>query len=146
MTNTNTPVTQSDDFSAELDCDRMDFTALHDKQFACMVSTGDRNECKALCSTIHGPYDFFGMVEVVGKTWADHQHHMKPFILDKKLDHKAKWLDSGTVDYIESNFNQIILVGVLEKELFGDDDEDDVVIEAGVVEEEDNFFDQKEEK
>ena len=143
MSDLEKPVTQSEDFSAELDCDRMDFSNLHDEQFACMVSTGDRNDCKALCSTIHGPYSFFDMVSIVGKTWAEHQHHMKPFILNTKLREKAQWLDQGTVDYIEANYQQMILVGVFEKELFGDDEEGEVVLTAGVVEDEKNFFDKE---
>ena len=48
---------------------------------------------------------------------------------------------------VEANWEQMILVGVFEKELFGDDDEDDVVLKAGVTEdEEDNFFDKKKEE
>jgi len=146
--NVDLPDTQSDEFSAELDCDRMEFKDLWEKQFACMVSTGDRNECKALTSTIHGPYSFFDMVSVVGKTWSEKQHHMKPFILNTKLDTKAAWLDQGTVDYIEAHWEKMILVGVLEKELFGDDDDDEVVINAGIVEvtDEDNILNRKNEE
>ena len=145
MSDLETPVTQQEDFSADLDCDRMDFEHLFDKQFCCAVSTGDRNGPKALCATIHGPYSFFDMCQAVGETWANQQHHMKPFILTTKLTHKTEWLDEGTVDYIESNYDQMILVGVLEKELFGDDDEDDVVVKAGTASEEKNFFDKKSE-
>ena len=127
------PVTQSEDFIAELEQGKMDFRDLYDKQFIVAVSTGDRNACKLLASTIHGPFDFAEMVEAVGTMYRDEQHHAKVTILDKKLGFRAKFLDEGTTDMIESDWENIIFEVTFESELAVDKP-----IKAGILEGDDS--------
>ena len=63
--NVQIPVTQAEDFVAEFHEGEMDLSELYDKQFVVAVSTGDRNKCKHLASTLTGPYDFVEMVDLV---------------------------------------------------------------------------------
>lgn len=86
----------------------MDLSELHDKAFIVAVSTGPRTSVKGLCSTLHGPYCFTEMLEVVGNMWLDHQHHAKAYILSKEQDKRVQFLDENTMDYIEDKFADII--------------------------------------
>ena len=105
------PVTQDENFVGELEV--MDLSKLIDLTFIVGVSSGDRNKCKVLSSTIHGPFNFYEMCEEVGRTWQEHQHHIKPIILDKDSKKTPKFLDAGTVDYIEAHYFDIITAGML---------------------------------
>lgn len=126
----------NDDFIAEFHV--MDLNELRDKNFIVAVNTGDRDGCKHLASTIHGPYDFYEMCEEVGTMWATEQHHAKVTILSKEkkrivpvklrkkdgslIDVKdkkgnpvtrevtcaAEFLDYKTTDYIEAHYLDII--------------------------------------
>lgn len=96
----------SENFIAE--CENMDLSDLLDKQYIVSVSTGDRNQCKLLASTIHGPYDFLGMVEAVGTMWEKHQHHAKVTVLSPDPSVVTVFLDEDTTDYIEAKWQTII--------------------------------------
>ena len=111
MSNENLPVKTGDDFVGELET--MDLSELKDKSFVVAVSTGDRNKCKFLSSTIRGPYSFEEMVEQVGTTWRQHQHHVKVTLLEKDPKKAAKFLDENTVDYIEAHYEDIIVESML---------------------------------
>lgn len=125
------PFTQEDDYCAELDGRAMDFSKIQNKLFIVAVHTGDRNKAKLLASTIRGPYDFFEMVEQVGYMYAKEQHHAKVFTLEKDATTPTIFLDEGTVDYIEANWQEMLTTGLLEEALLGDDEE---VIPAGTIE------------
>lgn len=125
------PLTQDPDYCAELDGRAMDFSSVQDKQFIVAVHTGDRNKPKLLASTIHGPYDFFEMVEQVGSMYATEQHHAKVFTLEKDCKKAPIFLDEGTIDYIEANWQEMLTTGLLEAALLGDDED---VIPAGAIE------------
>lgn len=126
-----TPVTQDEDFCAELVEGTMDFSKIKDKQFIVAVSTGDRNKPKLLASTIRGPYSFPDMVNQVGLMWEKHQHHAKVYTLETDPEKTVTFLDSGTIDYIEANYEDIAFYGALEEELCSDDGHS---IQAGTVE------------
>jgi hypothetical protein len=125
------PFTQEDDYCAELDGRAMDFSKIQNKVFIVAVHTGDRNKAKLLASTIRGPYDFFEMVEHVGSMYASEQHHAKVFTLEKDTKTPSMFLDEGTIDYIEANWQDILTTGLLEDALLGLNEE---VIPAGIIE------------
>jgi hypothetical protein len=125
------PFTQDADYCAELDGRAMDFTAIQNKQFIVAVHTGDRNKAKLLASTIHGPYDFYEMVEAVGWMYAKEQHHAKVFTLEKDATKAPIFLDEGSIDYIEANWQEMITTGLLEEALLGDGDD---AIPVGTIE------------
>jgi len=133
------PVTQDEDFCAELFGGSMNFSKLESKEFIVAVSTGDRNKQKLLASTIRGPFDFYEMVEAVGAMWEREQHHAKVFLLTKSFEEAPAFLDEGTIDYLEANWQDIVATGILEASLMEDEEEREV-IEPGVigVNEEDN--------
>jgi len=106
------PVNTSEDFVAEFE--KMDLSALTDKQFLVAVNTGDPNKGKFLTSTVHGPYDFTEMCQEVGFMWQEHQHHAKIVVLDKNRDSKVKTLDANTTDYIECHYLDIVTESMLE--------------------------------
>lgn len=87
---------------------RMDLSKLYDKQYLVAVNKGDRNKCLFLCNTVKGPYDFTGMVEAVSRMHKEHMHHAKVIILDKEENKGSRYLDAGTIDYIEANAMDII--------------------------------------
>lgn len=126
------PVTQDPGYCAELDGRTMDFTSLMDKQFVVGVHTGDRNKPKMLCSTMRGPYDFYEMIETVGYMYAKEQHHAKAFLIHKDPTKPVQFLDEGTIDYIEANWQDILTTGLLEEALLKDDSGE--AIQAGMIE------------
>jgi len=126
------PITQSEDFCAELMDGTMDFSKLIDQQFIVAVNTGPRNKQALLASTIRGPFDFYQMVEAVGCMWEREQHHAKCFILTTDFEKTPSFLDEGTVDYIEANWADIVATGILEEAIRGDSS--DVVIPVGLIE------------
>lgn len=92
----------------------MDLRDLKDKQYLVAVSREDRNKGKFVCTTIHGPYDFYEMCEEVGVMAREHQHHAKVYICEKDRKKKARYLDENTTDYIECHFADIVTEGILE--------------------------------
>ena len=109
-----TDPTQSDDlFIAEFA--NMDLTPLKEHTYFVSVSSGDRNKCKFLSSTIRGPYSFLEMVQEVGFMWEEHQHHAKATIAEKDRLKAVKYLDQKTIDYIEAHYQTIIADGFLEE-------------------------------
>ena len=127
-----TPMTQSEDFCAELFDGTMDFSKIVDEQFIVAVNTGDRNRQKLLASTIRGPFDFYEMVEAVGAMWEREQHHAKVYILTRDFDKAPVFLDEGTIDYLEANWVDIVSTGILEAAI-ADDYEEKEVIEPDLI-------------
>ena len=125
------PITQSEDFCAELTDGAMDFSKLMDQVFLVAVNTGSRNKPGLLASTMRGPFDFYEMVESVGTMWEREQHHAKVFVLTKDFKKSSSFLDEGTVDYIEARWEDIISTGILEAAIAGDDS---LLIPAGLIE------------
>lgn len=125
------PLTQSEDFCAELMEGTMDFSGIMDKNFLVAVNTGSRNKPLLLASTMRGPFDFYEMVEAVGCMWEREQHHAKVYVLTKSYDESSQFLDEGTIDYIEANWEDIVATGILEAALM--DDEDIPLIPAGLI-------------
>ncbi len=101
----------SEDFVAE--CENMNISSLLKKQYIVSVSTGDRDQCKLLASTIHGPYDFLGMVEAVGTMWEKQQHHSKVTVLETDTNKATRFLNEDTTDYIEAKWQTIITNGTI---------------------------------
>lgn len=120
------PITQQDDFIADFHAGKMDLTVLKDKTFIVSVNTSNRNNCKLLASTIKGPFDFFEMVENVGCMIEREKHHANVTILNKE-EGLTKFLDSGTVDYIEAHWKNIISDGLLDTFLT------DYTLEPGII-------------
>lgn len=124
------PLTQSEDFVAELMDGSIDFSSIEDKQFLVAVNTGNRNKPLLLASTMRGPFGFYEMVESVGCMWEREQHHAKVYVLTKSFDESSQFLDEGTVDYIEANWDSMITTGIFETAVW---DDDDVTIPAGLI-------------
>lgn len=122
-----TPVTQKDDFIADFHEGEMDMSKLKGEQFVVAVNTGDRNKCKLLASTLRGPYDFFEMVEQVGYMHKEELHHAKVTMLSTDYAKSVQFLDSGTIDYLEAHWKNIISEGILEAAI------SDFTIEPGLL-------------
>ena len=125
----NVPVTQQEEFIADLhDHKAMNLAKLKDLQFLIGVNTGDRNELGILGSTIRGPYDYMEMLEHVGRTFEDYQHHAKVLVLTKEEKQPVLFLDEGTIDYVEANWDDIIM-SAFDVELLGEN----YLLEPGFV-------------
>ena len=109
---------KKDNFLAEAEV--MDLSGIKNEKFLVAVATGDPDGVKFLCSTIHGPYDFTGMVQEVGDMWNTHQHHAKVIILEANVEKQVKMLDGNTVDYIECHHIDIITEEMLGGAFDGD--------------------------
>lgn len=96
----------SENFIGEFE--NMDLSKIRDKTFIVAVNTDDYSLPKFLFRTMHGPYDFYEMIEEVGKMWLEHQHHAKVHILKKDRNERVEWLDANTIDYIEANWKDIL--------------------------------------
>ena len=125
------PLTQSEDFCAELMEGTMDFSSIEGAAFLVAVNTGDRNKPPLLASTMRGPFEFFEMVEAVGCMWEREQHHAIVYVLTKDFDKSSSFLDEGTIDYIEANWEDMVATGILEAAIMQDDDAP--VIPAGLI-------------
>ena len=123
------PITQSEDFCAELMQGTMDFSAIMESQFIVAVNTGPRNKPTILASTMRGPFDFYEMVESVGCMWEREQHHAMVYVLTRDFNKSSSFLDEGTIDYIEANWEEIVASGILEAAL----QDDGPVIPAGLI-------------
>lgn len=124
------PLTQSEDFCAELMEGTMDFSSIVEEQFIVAVNTGSRNKQQLLASTIRGPFEFYDMVEAVGCMWEREQHHAKVYVLTQDFEKTPVFLDEGTIDYIEANWEDMLATGILEAALM---DDDGPVISAGLI-------------
>lgn len=113
-----------------MDFENMDLTKLRDKLFIVAVSSGDRNKCKLLASTIHGPYKFAEMAEQVGLMWETQQHHAKVTVLDPDPNKRTQFLDEETTDYIEAKWHDILVDDIL----LGDGEDIDYTCEASIIE------------
>lgn len=91
----------------------MDLKELFDKTFIVAVSTGPRDDGRLLAKTIHGPYDFDEMVGEVGRMWSEEQNNAKVYILEKDSKKRSMWLDSDTIDYIQTHFADIVVERIL---------------------------------
>jgi hypothetical protein len=98
-------------------------------QFIVAVNTGPRNKPTILASTMRGPFDFYEMVESVGCMWEREQHHAMVYVLTKEFNKSSSFLDEGTIDYIEANWEEIVASGILEAALR----DDGPVIPAGLI-------------
>jgi hypothetical protein len=122
------PVKENDgNFIGEFEV--MDLDKLREKTFLVAVNTGEFDNPKFLCSTLHGPYNFYEMLEEVGSMWTDHQHHAKVHILKKNKKEHAEWLDANTIDYIEANWKDLVVEYLLESPK-----DKEFTCEAGTVE------------
>ena len=128
------PVTQEEGYCAELDDRKINFDSLRGKTYIVAVNTGPRNKPKLLASTIRGPFDFSRMVESVGSMYAREQHHAKVYVLEESFDKPIFFLDEGTIDYIEANWENILIEEELEAAIFDDKE----VIPAGLISQEYN--------
>jgi hypothetical protein len=108
----------------------MDLRDLYSKVFITAVSTGPREDGKLLAKTIHGPYEFDDMIGEVGRMWSEDQNNAKVYVLEKDPKVKSKWLDVNTIDYIISNYADILLDRMLSS------DDKTYTCKAGVVGEE----------
>jgi hypothetical protein len=115
------PTTQRDDFIADLEGGKMDLSSLYKELFLVSVSTGDRNKCKLLASTIKGPFSFVEMCEEVGRMYNDEMHHAKITILDRNRTRLTAFLDSGTTDYIEAHGIDIAMEVAMDLVLTGEE-------------------------
>lgn len=133
------PITQSEDFCAELMDGTMDFTKVQtdeegvDRQFLVAVNTGPRDKPTLLASTMRGPFDFYEMVESVGCMWENEQHHAMVYVLTTDFDKSSSFLDEGTIDYLEARWEDIVSTGIFEAAL-ADDYSDGPIIPAGLIE------------
>ena len=106
------PVKTGEDFIAEFEV--MNLEPLKNKTFMVAVSRESRSKGKYICTTAHGPYDFYEMCEEVGTMWREHQHHPKVYVLQKDRAARAQYLDENTTDYVEANYLDLITEGLLE--------------------------------
>ena len=113
------PVKKDENFVGEFET--MNLNELRDKNFMVAVRTGDAEKCKYLCGTLHGPYDFTEMLDEVGTMWVEHQHHAKVLICTKERAKRMEFLDGNTIDYIEANYENLIMNEVLEGIVLNED-------------------------
>jgi hypothetical protein len=115
-------------FLGELE--NMNLDELRDKTFVVAISTGSRDKCNFICNTMRGPFDFYEMVENMGRIYQEQQLHGKAAILSDDFDTGFKFLDECTSDYIEAKYEQIVMEGLL-----GGDFDTDYTYKAGIIEE-----------
>ena len=113
------PVRKDDQFVGEFET--MNLDDLRDKNFMVAVSTGDPEKCKYLCGTLHGPYEFTEMLDEVGSMWVEHQHHAKVLICTTDKSKRLDYLDGNTIDYIEANYEDLIMNEVMEGIVLNDE-------------------------
>ncbi|NVM33960.1 MAG: hypothetical protein HWN81_00090 [Candidatus Lokiarchaeota archaeon] len=113
------PVNKDENFVGEFET--MDLNELRDKQFMVAVATGDPEKCKYLCGTLHGPYEFTEMLDEVGSMYLEHQHHAKILICGTDKSKRLNFLDRNTIDYIEANYEDLIMNEVIEGIVLNDE-------------------------
>ncbi len=114
-------------FVGELE--NMNLDELRDKTFVVAISTGPRDKCNFICNTMRGPFDFYEMIEHVGRIHQEQALHTKAAILEDDFDQGFNFLDECTMDYIEAKSEQIVMEGLLS----GDFDTN-YTCKAGIVE------------
>jgi hypothetical protein len=107
------PIKDGDDFVGEFEV--MNLDKLKDKTFLVAVNTGERNNGKFLCTTVHGPYDYYDMIEEVGFMWENQQHHAAVIITQKNRNSGLDFLDENSIDYIEANYTELLVEELLEQ-------------------------------
>lgn len=125
------PITQDEDFCAELMDGTMDFSDIENGTFLVAVNTDDRNKPPLLASTMRGPFEFYEMVEAIGCMWEREQHHAMVYVLTRDFDKSSQFLDMGTIDFIEANWEEMVANGILEAALW--DDEEELLIPVGLI-------------
>ena len=115
-------------FLGELE--NMNLDELRDKTFVVAISTGSRDKCNFICNTMRGPFDFYEMVENMGRIYQEQQLHGKAAVLSDDFEESFKFLDECTSDYIEAKYEQIVMEGLL-----GGDFDTDYTVKAGLIEE-----------
>lgn len=116
-----------ENFVGELE--NMNLDELRDKTFVVAISTGSRDKCNFICNTMRGPFDFYEMVEHVGRIYQEQILHTKAAVLEDDFDKSFHFLDECTMDYIEAKSEQIVMEGLLEGAF-----DTDYTCKAGVVE------------
>lgn len=111
--------------------EKMDLSALRSERFVVAVSTGDPEKGRFLSSTIYGPYSFEEMVEEVGRMWQQHHHHAAVTILSKDTKKPPRFLDKNTKDYIEQQWENIIMDAFIAGSL---DPDEEFTCRAGINE------------
>lgn len=107
----------------------MDLSPIRGETFCVAVATGNPENVRYLCTTLHGPYSFVDMCQEIGDMWVREQHHGKAIIMNKDVKAKVRCLDENTVDYIEAHYLDIIM----EETLAGIPDDRVFTCEAGTV-------------
>ena len=113
-------------FVGELE--NMNLDELRDQTFVVAISTGPRDKCNFICNTMRGPFDFYEMVEHVGRIYQEQQLHAKTAVLENDFDNGFHFLDECTMDYIEAKHEQIVMEALLEGVF-----DTDYTCKAGVV-------------
>lgn len=101
------PVKKGEDFIGELE--HMDLSELRDKTFMVAINAGDPNGPRYVNSSIRGPFSFDEMCEAVANMWRQHQHHAKVIVCSKDFTKPLTYLDANTIDFIEANYDSIML-------------------------------------
>lgn len=119
--------TQASTFVAEFE--KMDLSKLYDLQFLVAANKGDRNKGNFLTNTVKGPYNFAEMVQAVSSMHTTHVHHAKVIVCDTNVDARVKFLDAGTIDYLEAHATDIIFDATIGAQIM-----DNITCEAGIAE------------
>ena len=93
--------------------EEVDLSELKDKTFMVAQASGDPKGPKYVCSTIRGPYNFYGMCEEVGMMWQNYQVHAKAIIISDLRTDSISWVDECSIDFIEATFGSIIVEEML---------------------------------
>lgn len=99
----------------------MDLEPIRDNNFMVAISNGDRGKGKFICTSLHGPYDFYSMLEEVGNMWENNQHHAKVYICQADRTKAAKYLCKNTIDYIEAHYADLLTESLIDGSLLGED-------------------------
>jgi len=113
--------------------EEVDLSLLKDKTFMVAQASGDPKGPKYVCSTIRGPYNFYGMAEEVGLMWENFQVHAKAIMVSENRADPISWVDECSIDFIEANFGNIMM----EEILMGDVPEVEYTHQARIISEND---------
>ena len=97
------PTGDPENFIGELE--NMDLSELHENTFLVAVEGGKG----IMPSTVSGPFNFLDMVDVVGDTFS--KTGLNCVVFESKTDPfaKAQTLDTCTIDFIQANYENIIM-------------------------------------
>ena len=96
----------ADEFIGEFE--HMDLSDLEENTFMVAISNGPREKWGFLCTSLIGPFDFYGMVEKVANMYKTEQLHAKAMICSTEMNKAPQILDPNTIDYIEAQSDQIL--------------------------------------